>query len=367
MNILFIGSVPPPVTGQSLACKVLLDELVKLHNVDVVNLSKDSFKQGINSLNRVVEIMLIFVKVFFKKQRADIIYFTISESVAGNIKDLIIYLLCYRHLSKMVIHLHGGSGFINIINSNNWLSYLNKLLIKRVGGAIVLGERHINNFSSCLPEDRIHIVPNFAEDYLFVTKDEITAKFADITPIRLLFLSNLLPGKGHNELLEAYCALEPEKRRLFTIDFAGGFESDKDKQSFLDRISNYEQIRYHGVVHGAVKKKLFARAHVFCLPTYYPYEGQPISILEAYASGCAVITTDHSGILDIFTNNVNGYEVTKQSVCDLTSIFCNIIKNSIPLREMAINNHEYASKCYRVSIYCSNLMNILNKHVNSNS
>lgn len=37
----------------------------------------------------------------------------------------------------------------------------------------------------------------------------------------------------------------------------------------------------------------------FALPTRYPNEGQPISILEAMGNGMFIITTDHAGIPDI--------------------------------------------------------------------
>ena len=43
--------------------------------------------------------------------------------------------------------------------------------------------------------------------------------------------------------------------------------------------------------HGKEKEMLYQAAHVFVLPTRYPVESQPITILEALASGCAVITT----------------------------------------------------------------------------
>lgn len=35
------------------------------------------------------------------------------------------------------------------------------------------------------------------------------------------------------------------------------------------------------------------------MPTRYPNEGQPISILEAMGNGMFIITTDHAGIPDI--------------------------------------------------------------------
>jgi glycosyltransferase involved in cell wall biosynthesis len=48
---------------------------------------------------------------------------------------------------------------------------------------------------------------------------------------------------------------------------------------------------------------------VLCLPTSYPYEAQPLVILEAYAAGCAVVTTNHAGIPDVFTPGENGIRV----------------------------------------------------------
>src|SRR5262245_4274412 len=108
MRVLFIGALPDPITGQSLACQVFLDELRRHHTVDVINLSKREFKQGVSSVGRVAEVVGIMWKAWRLRRRADVIYFTISESFAGNLKDICLYLLCYRQLSRMYVHLHGG-------------------------------------------------------------------------------------------------------------------------------------------------------------------------------------------------------------------------------------------------------------------
>jgi glycosyltransferase involved in cell wall biosynthesis len=118
-------------------------------------------------------------------------------------------------------------------------------------------------------------------------------------------------------------------------------------------------VRYHGVVHGELKRRLFAEAHVFCLPTYYPYEGQPISILEAYASGCAVITTDHSGIFDIFTAGANGLAVAKQSVASLRAALEQALAEPQTLHRMARANHELALRSYRTTRYADELIAII--------
>jgi glycosyltransferase involved in cell wall biosynthesis len=118
-------------------------------------------------------------------------------------------------------------------------------------------------------------------------------------------------------------------------------------------------MRYHGTVHGARKQELLREAHVFCLPTYYPYEGQPISILEAYASGCAVITTDHSGIFDIFADGVNGYAVPKQSPPQLRATLERCLAAPAALEAIAQQNLQTASQLYRTGRYARDLMDIM--------
>jgi glycosyltransferase involved in cell wall biosynthesis len=169
--------------------------------------------------------------------------------------------------------------------------------------------------------------------------------------LRVLFLSNLLPGKGHEELADAFMGLDEGSKASIRIDLAGAFESERAKAQFLAKVGGDQRIQYHGTVAGERKRALFDRAHVFCLPTYYPYEGQPISILEAYAAGCAVITTNHSGIPDVFRDGVNGIQVAKRSVGDLRVALERALKEPETLRQMAATNFTIARDVYRTSAY----------------
>ena len=352
MKILFIAPLPPPITGNSLAVKVFLDEIIKHHQIEIVNLSKLGFQHGINSLHRVRSVLGILRDLMRKREGVDLIYFTISQSKAGNLKDLLIYLLCFRNLSRMVIHLHGGDGMRKIMSNKSSLSYkINKYFIKRLGGVIVLGKTHVDIFSDLIPKEKIHIVHNFAEDYLFLKEEEIKLKFENTKPIRMLFLSNLIPGKGYNELVEAYSRLDESLKENIIIDFAGGFESESQEVEFLKKIKEIKQLNYHGIVDGPKKQELFRNAHVFCLPTYYLYEGQPISILEAYASGCVVLTTNHSGIKDIFKDKINGSEVQKKSADSIKLAIEEILGNTEKLLPIALLNRKTANDKYRTSIY----------------
>lgn len=358
MKILFIAPLPPPVTGHSLAGKVFLDELIKFHQVEIINLSKESFKQGVNSFERIIQVIRIIKEIWSNKKGVDVIYFTISESIAGNIKDLFIYLICFNSLPRMVIHLHGGSIKKLIFDKSRLLFSINRFFIRRLWGVIVLGQSHVDIFSDIIEKKKIHIVPNFAEDYLFIGEKEIKDKFANTEPLRILFLSNLIQEKGHNELVDAYLALDDNLKKRVKIDFAGEFESDVQKTEFLNKIDGIKGIHYYGVVGGAEKKNLLSRAHIFCLPTCLN-EGQPISILEAYASGCVVITTDQGGIGDIFKDKINGFEVQKKSANSIKLAIEQIIEKTEHLLPIAILNKEIAQDKYRTSIYNTSLIKII--------
>lgn len=360
MKYLFIAPFPPPVTGNSLAVEVLYNNLSQSNDVKRLNLSKSSMQNGFTSLKRVFEIFTIYYKLIFEVRKSDIIYFTISESIAGNLKDLIIFLLSYSKLDNMYIHLHGGAGYKVILSSKHpFLKKLNSYFLKKLKGIIVLGETHKHIFEHIIDNDKLHIVPNFSENKFFINTNELEIKYSKRNKLKVLFLSNLIEGKGYKELVAAYKMLGPKYIDRIEINFAGAFESDASQKEFLLSISGYTNMNYHGIVYGEKKKEMLFESHVFCLPTYYPYEGQPISILEAYSSGCIVLTTNHSGIFDIFKNNINGYEVIKKSSDSIKDILEQLVDNLEGSKRIAKFNISEAWNKYTVEKHLNNIKFIL--------
>jgi glycosyltransferase involved in cell wall biosynthesis len=357
MNILYIAPLPPPITGHSLVSKVLRDELINFHKVQVVDLSKDSLSEGVDGFKRIIQIINILIKVLKKQKGVDRIYLTISESLAGNLKDILIYLICFHSNHKIIIHLHGGSIKRQLWSKYNFIEKINYFFIKRIRGVIISGKSHVSIFSDILSNEKIHIVPNFAQDYLFVDQKLVDQKF-DSPIIRVLYMSNLIPKKGYNDLADAFLLLSQKDKERIKLDFAGAFDSEEQKNIFLNKISGQNQITYHGVVDEDSKKMLFTQAHVFCLPTSY-FEGQPISILEAYASGCAVITTAQSGILDIFEPEVNGFLIEAGSPESIKNVFESLFNLREKMHQISSNNLLTAIKKFRSSIYCESINHIL--------
>jgi glycosyltransferase involved in cell wall biosynthesis len=131
----------------------------------------------------------------------------------------------------------------------------------------------------------------------------------------------------------------------FEFTFVGGFQYSHLKAHFEERIEELSMVKYLGAfIGGEDKKLLYASTHIFCLPTFYPYEGQPISILEAYASGCAVLTTPHAGIPDIFRDDINGFEIQPNSAESIASCLCTIVSDRNRLIDFAMHNIAQATK-----------------------
>lgn len=361
MKILFIAPIPPPINGQSKASKVLLDVLIENNEVEIVNLSKSTLQRGANSFQRVFEIIDLLIEVRKKRNNNDVIYISLAESFAGNMRDIAIYFFCRKYMNNVYIHMLGGAGMMEILSKRGWQKKLNSYFMKKMAGVIVEGPVNFNTFKKVFSEEKIHIVPNFAEDFLFVSDEEINTKFSNLEPIQLLFLSNLISGKGYEELADAYLNLSPVEKSKLHITFVGGFENVESEEGFLSKIKNISGIQYLGkFIDGHEKRALYCKSHIFCLPTYYPFEGQPISILEGYATGCVVITSNHSGIPFVFKDVINGVMVEKKSVSSLLHALRKVITEKEQLKKTAFHNRDEALEKYRTSIYQKKILKIFN-------
>ena len=79
MKILFIGPLPPPMNGHSLACQVFHQSIITSNYVETVDLVKQGMTDGVISFNRLFEIIRVFYEVFKKKTDCDLVYLTISQ------------------------------------------------------------------------------------------------------------------------------------------------------------------------------------------------------------------------------------------------------------------------------------------------
>src|SRR5262249_39729416 len=74
----------------------------------------------------------------------------------------------------------------------------------------------------------------------------------------------------------------------------GNFVTAEEKNEFARLLALPEAnglVQYMGFVSGTQKDQLLREADLFCFPTYYQNENQPVNLIEAMAYGLPILTT----------------------------------------------------------------------------
>lgn len=361
-KICFIAQFPPPMHGLSKAVETLYN----------LNLNSEIDSQGEFEFEKVdITNNKNFIKNLLKisRSKADLFYFTISQTKGGNLRDLVIFKLLELQHKKCLIHLHGGY-YRQLVDNDmsGWQRKANYKAIKKLSGAIVLSKSLKKIFEGMIAEDKIFVVENCVDDQYLLTDQEIAEKLNALENekvIHVLWLSNFIRSKGYPFVLEM---AKTEKARVdaggekrFHFDFAGKFFEESEKEYFENYIKENElgeYVTYHGVVSGEKKRELLKKCYIFALPTRYPNEGQPISILEAMGNGMFIITTDHAGIPDIVEDGVNGIVMKNKE--ENNALVERLLEVNVNQLESIIkNNREYCKKRFSEKNYIQNMGKVL--------
>ncbi|MBF8149004.1 glycosyltransferase family 4 protein [Winogradskyella sp. F6397] len=299
---------------------------------------------------------LSFVKSYFslyKIFKSDVVYCTTGQTFFGIIKYAPFVLLSRLLGKKTVVHVKGGFLKRSYEDMSAFKKRISKFVLSRYNGGIVLSKSLRNLLEEFLPDDKIYIQHNFIQDSLIIPKKEIL-KQKKHDKLRIFYLSNLMKEKGIVELLGALETLNKNKIP-FEAKIAGHIP--KDGQDLLEKMDNIENLEYLGVVQKEAKTELLSWGNVFCLPTYYSMEGQPISIIEAMGFGNVILTTKHAGIPDICSEK-NGVFVEKREASSIYKQLEYLSKNLEWVKETGIYNMQQAQELYTEDAFVHGILKI---------
>lgn len=289
-------------------------------------------KVGVFTLGGILATISMLGNVILNLRKVMVIYLTIGTSKAGFFRDMIMIWLAWFSRKRIVLHLKGG-GFQKFYEeSSNSLRFLMRRTISKANTIVVLGDLLKEQFFF-VPDitSKLVVVPNGLPSELKNNRQE-SKTIRRAVHLNLLYLSNMIPSKGYLDLLEACHILYKEKQIPIHCDFCGAFlttvndfseiSPQQAEAAFKRLIENKgleNIVSYHGTVRGEEKKRILQNANVFILPTAYPWEGQPISIIEALAYGLPVISTRYRGIPEQVKDDFNGVlleEKSPQAIAD---------------------------------------------------
>ncbi|WP_390454828.1 glycosyltransferase family 4 protein [Chryseobacterium sp. Alg-005] len=224
---------------------------------------------------------------------------------------------------KVIAHQFGANyeGFYN--SQSPFLQKKIKNTIEKTDYFIVEGDYTKKQLSFVKDyENKVVSIPNGLPQKV---KSDIIKPKNISEPIVILYLSNMIEGKGFWDVLEAGNLLYNKYNKNIKLIFAGRFledledtlckTSEEARDLFSKKLKEYnlsDKTVYYEGLYGAQKEEAFLNAHFFILPSYYINEGQPVSVLEAIAYGCVPIVTEYR-LIPSMVNNENGFFVKPKS------------------------------------------------------
>jgi glycosyltransferase involved in cell wall biosynthesis len=151
--------------------------------------------------------------------------------------------------------------------------------------------------------------------------------------------ARLLREKGVVEFVEAARLLRARgvKGRFALVGKPDPANPTSLKQSEIDAWVREGIVEYWGWRDDM--PEVFSQAQIVCLPTYYG-EGLPKSLLEAAASGCAIVSSDDAGCLELVEPGVTGWLVPKKDVVALANALQEAIERPDLRQQYGMAAHE---------------------------
>jgi glycosyltransferase involved in cell wall biosynthesis len=254
-------------------------------------------------------------------------------------RDWLVMLLCRPFFKKIILHWH-AAGLAKWLETSVQVRTrsLTYRFLKQANLSIVLSRynradaeklfsRQVTVVSNGIPDP----CPDFAGEVLTrrrkrfaarqkliegktLTSQERAEAGGDPEVLKVLYLAHCTREKG---LFDAVDGVLLTNRRLavegvpvtLRMFVTGLFVTEAERAEFEARLKRAEApgaIQYLGFVSGDQKQVLLREADLFCFPTFYRNENQPVNLIEAMAFGLPILTTRWRSLPELFPAGYTG-------------------------------------------------------------
>jgi len=358
MKLLLFAHVPPPHHGQSYMVKLMLDGFggdqrmrhaqspttpynIECYHVDV-RLSQQLEDIGDMRFGKIFVLFFHCLRAIWCRFRygLDTFYYVPTPGKTSALyRDWLVMLMCRPFYKRMILHWHAAG-------LAKWLETCTRMraraltyrLMKDVDLSIVLSRYNRADAEKLFPK-RIEVISNgipdpcsrYEKDLLPRRKARLEARRrllagetlsaeeqtkVDGEPhiVRVLYLAHCTREKGAFDAMRGVALAnkklaEQGSPLYFRLTVTGTFVTPEDKAEFDELMKDGTTsgfVHYAGFVKGEQKEKLLREADVFCFPTFYPNENQPVNLIEAMAFGLPIVTTRWRSLPELFPEGYAG-------------------------------------------------------------
>lgn len=366
MKLLVFAHTPPPHHGQSYMLKLMLEGFggdarrrkpsgphplgIECYHVNA------RFSRGMSDIGEFQGAKLFLVLWFclqalwirFRHGVRNLYYVPAPGKRVALWRDWLVMFLCRPFFDRVILHWH-AAGLAKWLETetNIYARGMTWRMFRPVELSMVLSRYNIADAQKLLSR-RIIVVnngipdpcPDFNTTLLprrhkrLLLRQKILSGDTRHLPVQInvLFLAHCTREKGLFATIEAVRLANrllvgrglPMQLRLKA---AGNFVTPEEEAEFhrLGREPELAGIVEHaGFVSGDPKAKLYCDADVFCFPTSYLGENQPVNLIEAMAFGVPIVTTRWRSVPEMLPSNYPGL-VTGQNPQEIAETLLNVL------------------------------------------
>ncbi|HKO81804.1 MAG TPA: glycosyltransferase family 4 protein [Chitinophagaceae bacterium] len=360
-KILFILHLPPPVHGAALMGSYVKAS-AKINDsfeCSFINLSASKSIETIGKLGTkkalfFIQLLLSTIKALVKK-KYDLCYVTITSNGTAFYKDFLVVTILKIFRKKILLHFHNKG-----VEKGTQVNKINYYLYKFVLGGkktrvVLLSPNLYADIKQFVDQKRVYYCANGINPYNGILPEKKAT-----SPVRILFLSNMMVAKGVFVLLEA-CSQLRNKNISFECHFVGDW-LDITESSFFEKVKELNLSDYvfaHGKKYDQEKNFYYQQTDIFVFPTLDEAFG--LVLLEAMQFELPVVASDEGGIPDIVIDNKTGYIVPKNNPGELAVKLVSLISDPSLRQTMGLAGKKRFEENYTLNQFEENITRIMSE------
>lgn len=276
--------------GQAVKTQILVREIERAFGKDAV--------LRINTFNWKKNPAALFAKSLKAVRKCGNVIFMTDE---GGIKVFPWLLNAGNFLGKCKLHyVVVGGWLVNFLGRNRFIS----ANLKRFDG-IYVETRAMKSGLEKLGFSNVYRMPN-CKDLQLLSEDELVCGHE--VPYKLCTFSRVMEEKGIADAVNAVKAVNAHfGKTVYTLDIFG--QVDPRQTEWFEKLcaSFPAEIRYCGIIPYDRSVETVKNYFALLFPTKFYTEGIPGTIIDAYAAGVPVISSEWENYADIVTPGMTGF------------------------------------------------------------
>jgi glycosyltransferase involved in cell wall biosynthesis len=297
--ILFISPLPPPQGGIAVWTQKILTEGLPdntpLKLVDTrIRGQRNIFDPAFFSSAELLRTLRIYFLLLYQliAHRPKLIHLSCALSSAGVFRDAVCVVLAKLFRIPVITHYHGNMHDFNVARFGGRSGKVLSWLLRHSAVNIVANTPSLEYARQYAAVTNLVLLPNFIEDSVFALPKTPTPTKPRL---RAIYAGGITAAKGSAEILMM-------AKRFPDIDFHLFGKMHTDMAALYQTASM--NLNLHGEVAHTILLQEMCQSDFLLFPSYT--EGFPLTVLEAMATGLAVIATTVGGIPEMIIDGAGG-------------------------------------------------------------